>query len=65
MATTIWTLLSVFVIAPLGALVVDRPLFGNWFWHIDAGTARDSASAVTPAGRLRGESRRSDLLDAP
>jgi hypothetical protein len=32
--TTIWTLLSIFVIAPLGALAVDRPLFGNWIWHI-------------------------------
>ena len=34
-ATTIWTLLSVFVVAPLGALAIDRPLFGNWIWHID------------------------------
>jgi hypothetical protein len=35
MATTTWTLLSIFVIAPLGALAFDRPLFGNWIWHID------------------------------
>jgi hypothetical protein len=33
--TTIWTLLSIFVIAPAGALAVDRPLFGNWIWHIE------------------------------
>ena len=41
MATTIWTLLSIFVIAPLGALAFDRPLFGNWIWHIDPEKARD------------------------
>jgi hypothetical protein len=41
MAATIWTLLSVFVIAPLGALAFDRPLFGNWIWHIDAEKVRD------------------------
>jgi hypothetical protein len=35
MATTTWTLLSIFVIGPLGALAFDRPLFGNWIWHID------------------------------
>lgn len=35
MATTTWTLISIFGIAPLGALAVDRPLFGNWIWHID------------------------------
>jgi hypothetical protein len=29
-----WTLLSIFVIAPLGALALDRPLFGNWIWRI-------------------------------
>jgi hypothetical protein len=40
-ATTIWTLLSIFVIAPLGALAFDRPLFGNWIWHIHLGNARD------------------------
>jgi hypothetical protein len=43
MATTTWTLLSIFVIAPLGALAFDRPLFGNWIWHIDpehSGVAR-------------------------
>jgi hypothetical protein len=27
-------LLSLFVIALVGALAVDRPLFGNWIWHI-------------------------------
>ena len=36
MATTVWTLLSILVIAPLGALAFDRPLYGNWIWHIDA-----------------------------
>jgi hypothetical protein len=41
MAETIWTLVSVFVIAPLGALAFDRPLFGNWIWHIDPDRARD------------------------
>jgi hypothetical protein len=43
MATTIWTLLCIFVIAPFGALAFDRPLFGNWIWHIDpehSGAAR-------------------------
>ena len=35
MATTICTLLSIFVIAPLGALAFDRSLSGNWIWHID------------------------------
>jgi hypothetical protein len=41
MAAMIWTLLSIFVIAPLGALAFDRPLFGNWIWHIDPDRARD------------------------
>jgi hypothetical protein len=41
MATTIWTLLSIFVIAPFGALAVDRPLFGNWIWHIGPEKVRD------------------------
>lgn len=36
MTTTIWTLLSIFVIAPVGALAIDRPLFGSWIWHIGA-----------------------------
>jgi hypothetical protein len=41
-ATTIWTLLSIFVISPLGALAIDRPLFGNWIWRIDPeNTARE------------------------
>ena len=35
MAITLSTLLRIFVIAPLGALAFDRPLFGNWIWHID------------------------------
>jgi hypothetical protein len=35
MTATIWTSLSIFVIAPLGALAFDRPFFGNWIWHID------------------------------
>jgi hypothetical protein len=34
-------MLSIFVIAPLGALAIDRPLFGNWIWHIDPDKARD------------------------
>jgi hypothetical protein len=34
MATTAWTLLSILVIAPLGALAIDKPLFGNSIWHI-------------------------------
>jgi hypothetical protein len=34
MATTTWTLLSIFVFAPVGALAFDRPLFGNWIWRI-------------------------------
>ena len=41
MATTIWTLLSIFVIAPLGALAIDRPRFGNWIWHIVPEKVRD------------------------
>jgi len=35
MATAIWTLLSIFVFAPVGALAIDRPLHGNWIWRID------------------------------
>jgi hypothetical protein len=41
MAEMIWTLLSIFVIAPLGALAFERPTFGNWIWHIDADKPRD------------------------
>jgi hypothetical protein len=41
MATTIWALLSIFVIAPLGALAFDRPLHGNWIWRIDPEKATD------------------------
>jgi hypothetical protein len=41
-AATIWTLLAIFVIAALGALAVDRPLFGNWIWHIDVEDSRDA-----------------------
>ena len=41
MAAMILTLLSIFVIAPLGALAFDRPLSGNWIWHIDPDKARD------------------------
>ena len=44
MATTIWTLLSIFVIAPLGAVAFDRPLHGNWIWHISSEKARDDKS---------------------
>ena len=63
-ATTIWTLLSIFVIAPLGALAFDRPLFGNWIWHIAPEKVRDyeehsGVTGKTPhqvarAGSLRG-----------
>jgi hypothetical protein len=35
MTATIWAFLSLFVIAPVGALAIDRPLFGNWIWHIE------------------------------
>jgi hypothetical protein len=34
MTTTIWTLLSIFVIAPLGALAFDKFVFGNWVWRV-------------------------------
>jgi hypothetical protein len=27
--------------APLGALGFDRPLFGNWIWHLDLKKAKD------------------------
>jgi hypothetical protein len=40
-ATTMWTLLSIFVIAPLGALAFDRPLFGNWIWRISPEKVRE------------------------
>jgi hypothetical protein len=36
-----WTLASIFVIAPLGALAIDRPMFGNWIWRIDADAPRE------------------------
>ena len=65
MATTmIWTLLSIFVIAPLGASAFDRLLFGNWIWHIAPEKVRDyeehsGVTGKTPhqvarAGSLRG-----------
>ena len=41
MAAIIWTLLSILVVAPLGALSFDRPRFGNWIWRIDPDKARD------------------------
>jgi hypothetical protein len=40
-ATTMWTLLSIFVISPFGALAFDRRLFGNWVWRIGPEKARD------------------------
>jgi hypothetical protein len=43
-ATTMWTLLSIFVIAPLGAFAFDRPLFGNWIWRIDRENALEPNS---------------------
>ncbi|OBI88797.1 hypothetical protein [Mycobacterium sp. 1245805.9] len=50
MATTVWTLVSILVIAPLGALAVDRPLYGNWIWHIDADKPRDYGELPAPPG---------------
>ena len=48
MTTTIWTLLSIFVIAPVGALAIDRPLFGNWIWRIERdGREIEEASGAT------------------
>ena len=44
MATTIWTLISIFVFAPVGALAFDRPLHGNWIWRISPETAGDHQS---------------------
>jgi hypothetical protein len=40
-AAMIWTLLSIFVIAPFGALAFDKNLFGNWIWHIAPEKVRD------------------------
>ncbi|MCV7102048.1 hypothetical protein [Mycobacterium palustre] len=55
MATTVWTLLGILVIAPAGALAFDRPLHGNWLWHIDAQNPADygdaSAANGTPQAR--------------
>ena len=51
MTTTIWTLLSIFVIAPVGALAIDRPLFGNWIWRMEPGRPEiEETSGAT--GRL-------------
>jgi hypothetical protein len=36
-----WTLLSIFVIARLGARAFDSHFFGHWIWHIDLANARD------------------------
>jgi hypothetical protein len=41
MSVMTWTLLSIFVIAPLGALAFDRPLFGNWIWRIELESSRE------------------------
>lgn len=41
MSVTAWTLLSIFLIAPLGAVAFDRPLFGNWIWRIDHENSRE------------------------
>lgn len=49
-ATTIWTLLSIIVIAPLGALAFDRPLFGNWIWQIDLENLKDRSGAAACDG---------------
>ena len=47
MTTTIWTLLFIFIIAPLGALAFDWSLFGNWIWHIAPEKVRDYEPAGT------------------
>jgi hypothetical protein len=52
MAATIWTLLSIFVIAPLGALAFDRPLFGNWIWYIDREKPREYEWASGVTGKI-------------
>ena len=49
MTTTIWTLLFIFVIAPLGALAFDWSLFGNWIWHI----APEKVGDYEPAGNSK------------
>jgi alkanesulfonate monooxygenase SsuD/methylene tetrahydromethanopterin reductase-like flavin-dependent oxidoreductase (luciferase family) len=41
-AATTSTVLAIFVIAPLGALAVDRLLFDNWIWHIDVENSRNA-----------------------
>ena len=51
MDTTIWTLLSILVIAPLGALAIDKPLFGNWIWHIADRPAPRQRRAVREESR--------------
>jgi hypothetical protein len=55
MTTTIWTLLSIFVIAPVGALAIDRPLFGNWIWHIGPAGRKieetGGATGIRPFGK--------------
>jgi hypothetical protein len=61
MAAMIWTLLSIFVIAPLGALAVDRPIFGNWIWHIDPDKTRDMSEQSGVTGNTPRQCRR----DAP
>jgi hypothetical protein len=55
MATTVWTLLGILVIAPAGALALDRPLNGNWIWHIDAQNPADygETSATTGTTQVR------------
>jgi hypothetical protein len=56
MATMIWTLLSIFVITPLGALAFDRLLFGNWIWHIAPEKVRDyeEHSGITTGASAEG-----------
>jgi hypothetical protein len=51
MTTTVWTLLSLLLIGPVGALALDRPLYGNWIWHIDAEKPRDYGEPSDATGK--------------
>jgi hypothetical protein len=63
MAVMIWTLLSIFVIAPLGALAFDRRLFGNWVWRIAAPEkVRDNEEHSGVTGKTPHQVTRADSL---
>jgi hypothetical protein len=49
--TLIWTWLVILVIAPLGAVAIDKPLFGTWFWHISDRPAPRQRPAVGEESR--------------